>query len=167
MSYSIGATGFAQSGAFVSSYTTSSFGTTTTGSTFCVALADGSTTSVTDSNGNTYTQAGVTSYFAAVISLWYCVNGNGGSNTTVTVSGTGTYYLTGTQFTEFIGLGAGSFDTCTTGNSTYSGTSLACSSITTTVANELVVNAFGTANISSCGFTDSGGIWSIATSFPG
>lgn len=134
---------------------TSAAGTTqAAGSTFVVFAfdsggADDLPTGVTDNKGNTYHLAQTVTFAFGNGSLacWYCINGSGGSGHTATA----TYAVGGhlaLAFTEFIGVGAGTFDLAPAGTDSGSGpgqvTSWAAPSILTSVASELVVNAFCT-----------------------
>jgi hypothetical protein len=155
----------------VSTVSTVSGTTQATGSTFIVLVSARQTTAPTSiagtiggvADGNTYTLAkGVTGYSG--VYLYYCINCNGGSAHIITATWAATSANATIGLVEFEGVGAGTFDTAPTGVYNTSGSTTETSpSITTSVANELVVDvimmysaAFGET------ITDSGTGFSIA-----
>jgi hypothetical protein len=94
-----------------------------------------------------------------------CINGTGGAGHTVTVSfgvTTGSIVL---AFAEFTGVGAGTVDATPAGLSGSFGTSGTAPSITTTVANELVINGLSLYSGGSSGVASTGSGFTLAISY--
>lgn len=129
------------------SITSAGVATQATGSTFVAVVSNhsGSVPTLADNKTNTWTQSGTSSIFGnGSVTLFYCINCIGGSAHTVTAS----YASAATSevcFAEFTGVGAGTLDLHPVRTFTGSAdTSAVAPSITTSVANELVVDAYGT-----------------------
>lgn len=149
--------------------TTTGGTTQATGSTFVVVAVYRNTggsgaapTSVTDSKSNTYTQgSNVTYAFGfANIAIYYCINCTGGASHTATATwGTSTTDFFSVAFVEIKSVGAGTLGSHPTGVTDGTGTqTITAPSITTAVANEIVVEAFGTysSNTSTINTTGTG-----------
>lgn len=148
----------------VTSITTSSITTQASGSTFVVGIINDSVQvpTLTDNKGNTWVQAKTATYngTGSHITLYTCINGTGGAGHTVTAAWTSVAFG-GVGFSEFLGVGAGTLDATPAVVTGTAATGLG-PSITTTVANELVVNLLGTRSTSPVA-TDSGSGFTITS----
>lgn len=149
--------------------TTTGGTTQATGSTFVAfavyrntAGAGAAPTSVVDSKSNTYTLGQQVTYAFgfATVAIYYCINCTGGTSHTVTATwGTSTADKFSIAFVEIKSVGTATFGSAPTGTTDGSATqTIVAPSITTAVANEVVVNAFATysSNTDTIGTTGTG-----------
>jgi len=119
---------------------------------------------VSDNYSNVWTQASSVSLFSQQnTTLFYTIAAAGGSGLVVTASWSANASLAAIIFAEFTGFGAGAVGSHPAGTFNGSGNSpTTAPSITTTVANQLVVNAFSMYSGGAYTITDSGAPWAIA-----
>lgn len=148
----------------------STSGTTQASGSLLIALVSNLNTDlpvVTDNKGNTWTRAKTVDMFGfQETGLYYCINAAGGAGHIVTATWTNATNLGSIGFAEFKAVGAGTVDSNPTGFFNSSGNSpTAAPSITTTVANELVINGFATYSGGAQTITDSGAPWTVAVKY--
>jgi hypothetical protein len=118
--------------------------TTTTGNLLVAAIAtnDGLTlSSVVDSNGNSYSQAGKYGSGQQQIELWYCANSNGGASNKVTATCASSQQRWSMGVSEWSGVSTSSPLDVYNGQATevFSGANLTTGSITTTATGDLLL----------------------------
>lgn len=141
--------------------------TAATGSTFIAEVSQRSVgaPTVTDNKGNTWVQAQTNGYGGnAASSLFYCINCTGGTGYIATA----TYAsapIASIIFTEFLNVGAASVDANPASffNQADNKT-ISAPSVTTTVANELVVSAYGAYNNYDQTITNAGAGFAVTAS---
>lgn len=140
--------------------------TQATGSTFFLEVNNhsvGAPSTIVDTQGNTWHQAQTNPYGGSLEStFYYCINCTGGAAYTVTA----TYASASTAsilFLELKNIGAGALDANPASFFDFTGSPISTPSITTTVANEIVVSAFATNLNNAQTITDSGAGFSITT----
>jgi hypothetical protein len=162
-----------QSGTAVNTTIATTSGTTQTSGSLFIALVSNqsgvdSTPTVTDNKGNNslWTLAHTVSMFSQQdTTLFYCINCAGGSGHVVTATWGTAATLASIGLVEFTSFGAATVDSNPTGFFNSSGNSpTAAPSITTTVANELVINAWSAYSGGAQTVTDSAG-WTNAVKY--
>ncbi len=132
------------SGTFVNSFTRT-YGSTVTAANFLLAVIayEGPTTStVADSNGNSFTLAiRKASGFGSGVEIWYCENCLGGASNVVTATGSGQFVVIGMAIAEFSGVATSSSLDQTANNVPGSTTAPSSGNVTTSNAGELYVGA--------------------------
>lgn len=153
----------------ITALTTAGGTTQATGSTFIavVALRDNGSVLedaiVTDFYSNTYIKASSATllFGEQKLGIYYCINGSGGGGHTATATWLATHSSNSIAFAEFTSVGAGTVGSAPAAVDNTGGSPITAPSITTAIANELVVNAFVTFGQSATTIGDSGAPWSI------
>lgn len=155
-------------GTAVTSTTVTTVACTTqaTGSTFLLEVNNhsvGAPSTIVDTKGNAWTQAQTNPYGGTLEStFYYCLNCTGGAGFTVTA----TYAsapIASILFLELENVGAGTIDQNPASFFDSTGSPVAAPSVTTTVANEIVVSAYANNSNNAQTITDSGPGFSITT----